>query len=177
MLGALSTGVRHMDGNMPLVLDADLGLSHLSATICAEIASGLSTARDILEKYDISQEQWDKLKHSPVFRKMLAEAVAEWSGDLNAGKRITKKAEIMLEDSLPVLYEIAHDDQKPSQQRLESIKQMGVFAGKTGKGDGEGKGGSVGGAVINIHVDTGGDNPQTVTIDGHALESPESEAA
>lgn len=158
---------------MSAVIAPVLDLEHLSATICAELAAGLSDAAGIRAKYQISQSQWDKLKRSPVFRGMLAEAISEWKGDLNAGKRITKKAEIMLEDSLPVLYEIAHDVESPRQQKLDAIKSMGVFAGKTNsKGEAAAGGGnSQRGAVINISIVTKDGERAGVTIDGSTSNS------
>lgn len=151
---------------MSAVLAEPLDLEHLSATICAELAAGLSDGAGIRAKYQITQAQWDHLKINPTFRKMLAEAVADWQGDLNAGKRITKKAEIMLEDSLPVLYSIAHDSESPRQQKIDSIKQMAVLAGKTNS-KGEAANGAAGpaGAVINIQIVTKDGAPRGVTID------------
>lgn len=158
---------------MSAVLANQLDLEHLSATICAELAAGLNDAAGIRAKYGISQLQWDKLKKSPVFRNMLAEAIQEWKGDLNAGKRITKKSEIMLEDSLPVLYEIAHDKESPRQQKLDAIKAMGVFAGRTNS-RGEANGAQVGpaGATINITIETKDGERAGVTIDGTTSSLP-----
>lgn len=160
---------------MSAVMSTDLDLEHLSATICAELAAGLSDAAGIRAKYQISQAQWNKLKVSPAFRSMLAEAVREWQGDLNAGKRITKKAEIMLEDSLPVLYEIAHDKESPRQQRLDAVKSMGVFAGKTNsRGEAAGNQGPGNtGAVINITIETKDGERTGVTIDGTTSSLPQ----
>jgi len=157
---------------MAAVLAPILDLEHLSATICAELAAGLSDAAGIRLKYQISQAQWDVLKKSPAFRSMLAEAIGEWKGDLNAGKRITKKAEIMLEDSLPVLYEIAHDAESPRQQKIDAIKSMGVFAGRTNsKGEAAVGGGGAHGAVINITIETKNGERTGVTIDGSTSNS------
>ena len=170
---------------MSAVMVPGLDLGHLSATICAELASGLQDAAGIRAKYQISQHDWDILKKTPAFRSMLAEAVGEWKGDLNAGKRITKKAEIMLEDSLPVLYAVAHDTESPRQQRLDAIKAMGVFAGRTNsKGESAGGGGGIShGAVINITIETKDGQRAGVTIDGTtsnfppSLPAPEGELA
>lgn len=148
---------------------ASLDLEHLSATICAELAAGLANAEGIRQKYEITSTQWDQLKQSKAFRVMLAEAIRDWSGDLNAGKRITKKAEIMLEDSLPVLYSIAHDIESPRQQRIDSVKQMAVLAGKTNS-RGEAGGGEGGrGAQINISIVTG-NREERLTIEGRSEE-------
>lgn len=155
---------------LPVEIRDDLELKHLSATICAELAAGLSDAEGVREKYEITQPQWERLKTSKPFRNMLKDAIVEWSGDLNAGKRITKKSEIILEDSLHILYEIAHSDDKPSQQRIDSIKQMAQLAGRNTRDAAAGSGGE-GRAVINIHIDTGSE-VKTVAIDGHSLPGP-----
>lgn len=151
--------------------EAGLSLNHLSATICAELAAGLSTQEGICEKYEIPPERWEVLKESRVFRNMLKDAITEWSGDLNAGKRITKKAEIMLEDSMHRLYKIAHDDEKPAQAILDAIEKMAKLAGRNDRASKDGAG-QAAGAQINIIIDTGGDQPEkTVTIDAQALEA------
>ncbi|MCK5318045.1 MAG: hypothetical protein KAJ55_09025 [Anaerolineales bacterium] len=163
-----------MTDTLPATIDDDLELAHLSATICAELAAGLANAEGVREKYEISEAQWAKLKVNKAFRNMLKDAVTEWSGDLNAGKRITKKAEIVLEDSINVLYQIAQDDEKPSQQRIDSIKQMAALAGRNAR-EAAGAGVGSGHAVINIHIDTGEAAPTTVTIEGETI--PEAAAA
>ena len=151
-----------------------IDLASLSATICAELAAGLADAQGIKAKYKISDGDWDVLKRSPTFRGMLKEAIQEWKGDLNAGKRIVKKAEIMLEDSLPVLYDIAHDGESPRQQRIDSVKTMKDLARPNGGKDAAA--GLVGGAQINIIIDTGKEE-KTITIDGTAIPQQLEEAA
>ena len=84
------------------VQNDQLGLSHLSATICAELAAGLADAAGIKEKYELTDPQWDRLKINPAFRAMLKDALQKFQGDIGAPARIKMKAEILLEDSLPV---------------------------------------------------------------------------
>jgi len=164
-MAELSTGITEMNNTLAAVQDEDLGLEDLSATICAELAAGLADAAGIKDKYEITDAQWNVLRRSAAFRNMLKEAVQDWSGDLNAGKRITKKAEIMLEDSLPVLHAITHNDETPSQHRLESVKQMAALAGRNAREAAGQGGGADGKATINIIIDTGKAEPHTVTID------------
>jgi hypothetical protein len=154
------------------IVGENLDLRHLSATICAELAAGLSDARGVCEKYDISEPQWEKLKKSPVFRKMLKEALQEWAGDLNAGKRITKKAEIMLEDSLHRLYQLANDPEKPGQITLDSIEKMAKLAGRNERSQDGNSRSQIAGAQINIHIDTGGEQRETITVKTQALPPP-----
>lgn len=150
--------------------DVGLDLSHLNAHIAAELAAGLSDAATIRERYGISQAQWDTLRKTPAFRNMLAEALQKLQGDLNAGKRITIKSEIALEDSIPVLYEIAHDKDAQSSARVDAVKTMAALAGRNAK---EGQGGASG-PGFSININFSGDDGKTkkVIIDGHALPEP-----
>lgn len=141
-----------MSANLPTALPS-LGISSLSANICAELAAGLSDVEGIKARYELSDEQWNRLKTSPVFREMLKESIARLRGDLNAGKRITIKSEIALEDSIPLLHRWAHDNEIAISNRLDAIKQMGVLAGRNGREAGQGQGGPAGpGFNINITV-------------------------
>lgn len=157
---------------------SELELSHLSATIVTELAAGLSTAAAVREKYQITDDQWARLKTNRVFGDMLREALQRLHGDLNAGKRITMKAEIALEDSIPVLYQIAHDSEVPTMARLKSIEQMESLSGRKSK-EAQAVGGGVGGWAINIQINAGDAKPQNVVIDAipEALPALENEAA
>lgn len=134
---------------VPAGTDTPLDIFSLSAQIAAELAAGLSDAADIRERYGISDSQWSSLKANPAFKNILREALRTWRGDMNAGQRITKKSEIILEDALPVLDSIAHNQENAPLARIEAIKQMSTLAGRTAK---EGSNGGVGGFVLNINI-------------------------
>lgn len=134
-----------------------LDMSHISPTIAAELAAGLIEAKDVPEKHELTLEQWDHLKTTPLFRKMLKEALEKFSGDLNASRRITLKAEILLEEALPVLDKIVHNKEGSTQSKIDSVKQLSVLAGRTQRQDGA-SGGAVGGGFnVAIHINTGDD--------------------
>lgn len=136
------------------IADDTLGLSHLSAAICAELAAGLADAEGIKDKYELTDAQWNKLRCNPAFRNMLKDALGQFSGDMNAGRRILLKSEILLEDSLPVLDQMIHDKDGASGNKLDSIKQLTVLAQKGGKQEGGPQGGP--GFDVQIHINTGG---------------------
>lgn len=142
--------------------DASLDLSALKASIAAELAAGLSDATAVRERYGISPEQWQTLKNSPVFRQMLAEAVREFRGDLNAGKRIQKKADIVIEDAIPAYDAMIHNPEIPAAARIDAGKLLAQLAGRNQK-PGEG-GPATGGFTLNINLG----NNRSVTIDGKA---------
>lgn len=145
--------------------DVALDLSSLSAHIATELAAGLSDAEAIRTRYDISIEQWEALRNNKVFRGMVKDALMKLAGDLNAGKRITLKSEIALEDSIGVLYQMAHDPEVPAAARVESVKTMAGLAGRNLKGDSGGPSTGGAGFAINIQINTGTEE-KTVSVEG-----------
>lgn len=146
--------------------DAQVTLGELSAHIVAELAAGLSDAPTIRQRYGISEKQWKTLSKSPTFRNMLAEAVRTFQGDLNAGTRITKKAEIVLEDAIPAYDGIIHNKDIPAQQRIEAGKLLASLAGRTQR-DGVT---ATPGAGFQLNINIG--SREKLVIDGKNLPIP-----
>ncbi len=134
--------------------DTILELAHLSPLICMELAAGLSDPESVCNKYEITEGQWERLKINPTFVGMMQEATLAFSGDANAGKRITKKAEILLEESLPILHKIMTRADASTQSVLDTVKQLTVLAGRTQR-KAEGIGDQGGGFNVAIHIHTG----------------------
>ena len=133
--------------------DTILELAHLSPLICMELAAGLSDPDSVCQKYKITKMQRKRLKTNPTFIGMMKEATAAFTGDANAGKRITKKAEILLEESLPILHAIMTRPDASTQSVPDTVKQLSVLAGRTQK-QAEGAGAGAGFNVA-IHINTG----------------------
>jgi hypothetical protein len=144
--------------------DASVPLEKLSPLIAMELAAGLSNAEAIRDRYGITEQQWKTLAANGVFRNMLADAIQKVRGDLNAGARIQLKADIVLEEAIPVYDRMIHDAQIPAQARIEAGKLVKELAGRGSK-QAEGGGGS--GFVLNINL-----GARTVTIDGSATPVP-----
>lgn len=142
-----------------------LELEHLSPLICVELAAGLSMPEDVCQKYKITPAQWERLKINPTFVGMMKEATTAFAGDANAGKRITKKAEVLLEEALPILYKIMTRQDASTQAVLDTVKQLTVLAGRTQR-QAEGLGNQGGGFNVAIHINTG----EGVVIEGEAIE-------
>jgi len=121
-----------------------LPIDALKATICMELAAGLSDAEGIRERYGISEAQWSILRRTPIFRQMLREAIERLAGDMNTANRIKLKADAMLEDNLKVLDEIANDKDAQSMARIKAIEVSAQLAGKgpsqAKASDGDGRG-------------------------------------
>jgi hypothetical protein len=143
--------------------DASVSLDALSAHIVTELAAGLSNAAAIRERYGITDAQWKTLASSSIFRNMLAEAIRKVGGDMNAGARIQLKADLVLEDSIPVYDGMIHDKNIPAQARIDAGKLLKELAGRGAKSNDTGGGG--GGFVLNINLG----NNKSVVIDGKPL--------
>jgi len=138
----------------------NLTLSNLHAQIAAELAAGLCDADGAKERYGISDAQWELMRSNPTFRAMLTEALQTWGGELNAGQRITKKSEIVLEDAIPILDSIAHSPDIHPSVRIEAIKQMESLTGRKTK---EAVGGGGVGFTLQINI---GDGKRGMVIEG-----------
>lgn len=147
--------------------DTILELAHLSPLICMELAAGLSDPESVCLKYSLTPAQWERLKINPTFVGMMKEAQLVFTGDVNAGKRITKKAEILLEESLPILHKIMTRDGASTQSVLDTVKQLTVLAGRTNR-QAEGAGASGSGFNVAIHINTG--NGEPARIEGEVIE-------
>jgi hypothetical protein len=134
------------------IRDTNLDISHLSPLICMELAAGLSDADGVREKYNISEDQWLRLNKNPSFIGMLKEAQTAFAGDLNAGKRIVKKAEILLEEALPVLHNHMMSPEATASTVVDIVKQLKEVAG-IGKTTKDAIGGG-GGFNVNIEIHT-----------------------
>lgn len=125
----------------------------------AELAAKIQEPKDILARYDVSEEEFRALSRTPAFRSAYTEAKQFWESNANARERIAVKALAMLEDSLLELHTIFHDGDKTGQVRLDAFKQMSVLAKVNG---GEQKAENTrAGQTVNIHIDMG--NGQVVT--------------
>ncbi len=130
--------------------EGSLPLAALSPTIAMELASGLSDAEGIRARYGISDAKWNVLKKNAVFRSMLKEALEKLAGDINVGNRIKIKADVLLEDNLRVLDEIANDKDAQSMARIKAVE---VTAGLAGRGPAAQKeGGAGGGNAFSLNI-------------------------
>jgi len=106
----------------------ELGLKDLSAQIALELAAGLSSPEHIKKRYGISDEKWNQLRTNETFRGMVAEAVQELQGDLNAKRRIQLKAAMAVEDNILELVSILNDDSIPASARIDAHRHLSDLA-------------------------------------------------
>lgn len=147
--------------------EASVSLDALSAHIALELAAGLSNAEAIRERYGITDAQWKTLAASTIFRRMLAEAIQKVGGDMNAGARIQLKADLVLEDAIPIYDKMIHSAEIPAAARIDAGKLLKELAGRGQKNTDGGGGGN--GFILNINLG----NNKSVVIDGKAIPAAE----
>ena len=133
------------------IRNTELDLVHLSPLICMELAAGLSTPEGVREKYEISEDQWLRLRQNDTFLKMMKDATLTFSGDMNAGARILKKAEIILEEAIPILHKMMTAPEASTGTVIDVVKQLREIAGIGGR-NGAG-GGKAAGAGFNVQIE------------------------
>ncbi len=144
--------------------DASVDFSLLSAHIATELATGLSDAASVRQRYGITPAQWETIKKNPSFRAMLAEAFQKWQGDHNASARIQLKADIVIEDAIPAYDNMIHDKNVPASERINAGKLLVQLAGRTSRDGAAGPASSGFTLNINLHGSS-----EKLVIDGQAL--------
>lgn len=143
--------------SMDLARIRGLGYEHLSPVICMELAAGLSDEEGVRERYGLSEDEFRRLKAQPSFSAMYREAEAAFAGNVNAGNRITKKAELLLEEALPVIHRLMTSPEASTQTIIECVKQLTVLAGRN-KVSGEKGAGAAGGFNVSIEINAGSEH-------------------
>lgn len=144
------------------IRDTELELVHLSPLICMELAAGLSTPDGVKEKYEITEEQWLRLHKNQTFLGMMKEATLTFAGDMNAGARILKKAEILLEESLPILHKLLTAPEASTGTVIDCIKQLKEIAGIGPRMGGKAGGAAGPGFNVQIEIHTNGKVGNTI---------------
>ncbi len=97
------------------------------------LASGLAQhirdPQEILAELGFSEDDWQELERSHVFRKMLNQAVAEWNNVARTPQRVKLKAAINIEQSLPQFYEDMVNANHPLVARVRALEVVAKLAG------------------------------------------------
>jgi len=111
-----------------------------------DLAVGVDALPDILDRYGFTEESFDTLSRSAIFRKELAETIRDVREN---GISFTQKARIQAESYLEVIDQLVYDFNTPASTRLESIRSMVKWArleAQAGEQDG------VNATQININI-------------------------
>jgi hypothetical protein len=143
--------------------------------LAAEIAQDLNDLNVVLQKHNITADQWVELEINPFFRKVLEAERTVWRSPLNAAERSKVKAAILTEQALPELDRRIQNGQEPLDKVVQGIKLLASIAGLGEKAQQSGLG-SADKFVIQINMGAGSENyvkdkqPVGPLIEGAAVE-------
>ena len=134
---------------------------HQMRSLAKEIACDMLPLEEILRNARVDYDTFERIRGTPQFKALLAEAVEQWHGATNSRKRVRLKSATIIEDILPSLAVAAVDPNFPATARIELIKALmragGVADGAPQSGDTSGQSGVR--IVINMGAET------TVSVD------------
>jgi hypothetical protein len=109
---------------------ADLMLLEDKLPVLArELAMGIYEVEEILTRYGVSWDEWERLQALPRFQKLLETTSVEWGSTLNTRERIKVKALAGVEDGLSELFRAAKDTRETLASRVEAYKLARVLGG------------------------------------------------
>lgn len=148
--------------------------------LAMELAAKLSPTAEIIARYHISKAEFRLKIKSPTFRKMYQQAKSFWSSDANANQRIRVKSQMLLEDSLLVLYQMVHDPETSPSIKLDATNQLAVLSDAKPRREADTRGDTGGGFTLTLNL--GGkaleiNAPALKDVDGEVVEAAVTDGA
>ena len=96
------------------------------AELAFEVALGYYTPEDLQVKYDLTLEQFSKIKRLPQFKR----AVQVFKRQIDEeGQQFRVKARKMATETLDVLFNLAADDEAANSDRIRAVEALCRYAG------------------------------------------------
>jgi len=151
---------------------ASLNLSSVASSavtnqLAIELAAGLYSMPQIMEKFGLSKTQMLKIAGTAQFKAMFQEAKALWEKSSNVKQRTRLKAALLLEDSVLPLFSLIHNGDISPGARIDAFAKLMAVADMQPSKDS----GSIGGGEgFKLNIIIGGDVEQSVVIEGASEE-------
>ena len=126
---------------------ARAGANQWDPRFLLDLAVGVDALPDILDRYGFTEDSFDTLSRSRIFRKELAQTIRDVREN---GVSFTQKARIQAESYLEVIDQLVYDFNTPASTRLESIRSMVKWGRLEPKEDKESAGTNA--QQININI-------------------------
>ena len=137
---------------MPEMLPSpELGFS---MQMVQELAAKIQEPAAILDRYGLSEADFQLIAATPQFRQAYKEAKAFWESDANTKDRIVRKAQVLVEDALVELYTIFKDRDVHPATRIQAIDRIHNLA-KVDGGEQRVPLNPNAGATIVVNIDMG----------------------
>lgn len=109
---------------MPVPAFDDLNMLKL----CRELAAALHPVETILNRYQITPEQYASLQTVPRFRALLQQESEAWESARNTHERVKLKSAAAIEEWIPELYARLHDRSENLTAKVEGGKLLAKIA-------------------------------------------------
>jgi hypothetical protein len=106
----------------------DLGKDVHVIKLAREVAIDHYPLSQILDRYQISDEDWEALQEWPRFQELLSHERQQWHGSLNTNHRVRLKSATLIEEWMEEADNHLHDSSGSLGQKIELIKLLGKFA-------------------------------------------------
>lgn len=121
--------------------------------VAAELARDIYPIDEILQRFKIPPATFMKVKKTPHFQRMHAEALIVWQSSTNARERTKLKSEVMLEKMLEPGWRAFNDASQPLAAKVQFMQTVAKVAGMLDTAKQEGGGATVApGDRVNITI-------------------------
>lgn len=103
--------------------------SPIEAKLAREIAIGNYELGEILERFQLSTEQWEAISASPRFRQLLEQECIRWNSAINTEERVRLKAAAIIEEWLLEANQRLHDRDEVLSSKVGLAQTIAKFAG------------------------------------------------
>ena len=103
----------------------------LASRLAREVARDPVPIEQICERYQIDDEQYQRIIHHPMFQQRLQEELDIWNASTPRAitERISAKAATMIEESIVEVYELIHDKNQPMVAKVKALEWASRLAG------------------------------------------------
>jgi hypothetical protein len=100
------------------------GITSHDARLIWDLVSNIRPRKEILDSYGLTLADLAAKARNELWAGAYREAERVWKSDMNAKTRIQLKAQFLLEDSLPTLFNIIRQEGVSINAKLEAIEQL-----------------------------------------------------
>jgi len=114
---------------MAALTTLDLGKDINVIKLAREVAIDHYPISDILNRYNITNDEWDALQEWPRFIELVEVEKQNWNSALNTNARIKLKSATLIEEWMEEGHKLLHDTSESMNSKVELIKLLGKFSG------------------------------------------------
>lgn len=109
----------------------ELDLETMASKLAREVARNLIPINEIRERYHLTETEYQNLVKSQHFAVRFTEELDLWSASTPKAinERITAKAGVMIEESIPQVFELIHDPAQPMAAKIQALQWASSLAG------------------------------------------------